>query len=144
MANDLNKVFLIGRLTRDPELKSTSSGSYFCKFSVASNRTIFKKEGESREEVGFFDCTAWGKLAEVISKYVHKGRRVGIDGSLRWSQWENQEGKKQSKVEIHVENFQFLDAKQAEGTMVETPSFQDAPVSNHEKSSPINDDDIPF
>ena len=113
MANDINKTILVGRLVRDPELKSTNSGSYLCRFTLASNRTIFQKDGENKDEVGFFDCIAWGKLAEVVSKYAHKGKRVGVDGSLRFSQWDNAEGKKQSKVEIYVDSLQFLDSKPA-------------------------------
>ena len=77
MANDLNRVLLVGRLTRDPELKSTSSGTVLCRFSLACNRSYYKKEGELQEDVGFFDCVAWGKAAEIISKYVTKGRRLG-------------------------------------------------------------------
>ena len=149
MANDINRVILVGRLTRDPELKSTNSGSYFCKFTLASNRSIYRKDQEPKEEVGFFDCVAWGKQAEVISKYVQKGRRVGIDGSLRFSSWENAEGKKQSKVEVFVENFQFLDPKGADrppaqsfdddmamGAVTGTPSAGDIDT--------MSDDDIPF
>ena len=152
MANDINRVVLVGRLTRDPELKSTTSGSYFCRFSLASNRTIYRKDQDPKDEVGFFDCVAWGKLAEVISKYVQKGRRVAVDGSLRWSSWENAEGKKQSKVEVFVENFQFLDPRGSDGggqapvssgsdvsmgALTEDPGF----ISG---SDSISDDDIPF
>jgi len=151
LANDINRVILVGRLTRDPELKSTNSGSYLCRFTLASNRTIFQKDGENKEEVGFFDCVAWGKLAEVISKYSQKGRRVGVDGSLRFSAWDNAEGKRQSKVEVFVENFQFLDAKgPADSTgqaaamapqQTHTPERSDNFPENF--SEPFNDD-IPF
>lgn len=111
MASDVNVVVLIGRLTRDPELKSTNNGKYFCRFSLASNRQIYNRDTqESRDEVGFFDCVAWGKSAEILHKYVQKGRRICVEGSLRWSSWEH-EGKKLSKVEINVEGFQFLDSK---------------------------------
>ena len=149
MANDINRVILVGRLTRDPELKSTNSGSYFCRFTLASNRSIYRKDQDPKEEVGFFDCVAWGKQAEVISKYVQKGRRVGIDGSLRFSSWENAEGKKQSKVEVFVENFQFLDPKGAD--RAPTQSFDDDMAMGAVKSTPsagdidtMSDDDIPF
>ena len=147
MANDLNRVVLIGRLTRDPELRSTNSGSYLCRFTLASNRTIFQKDAENREEVGFYDCVAWNKLAEVISKYTQKGRRVAVDGSLRFSTWEGTDGKKQSKVEIHVENFQFLDAKGADGpakTENRTESATEPGSSFGEAPSEPFNDDIPF
>ena len=153
MANDLNRVVLVGRLTRDPELRSTNSGSYLCRFSLASNRTIFQKDAENREEVGFFDCVAWGKLAEVISKYTQKGRRVAVDGSLRYSSWENNEGKRQSKVEIFVENFQFLDTKGSFESAGSTPAQTDAGYGQPQQQAPANtnegfdepfSDDIPF
>ena len=148
MASDLNRVLLVGRLTRDPELRSTNNGTMFCRFSIASNRSYYRKEGDLQEDVGFFECVAWSKLAEIISKYLSKGKRVGVDGSLRWSQWENQEGKKQSKVEIHVENFQFLDPRgtsQAESE--ESPSQVSENLVGPEVSADsdiMNDDDIPF
>ena len=112
MSNDINRLILIGRLTRSPELKSTNSGQTFCRFSLASNRSIYNKQsGESRDEAGFFDCVAWGKGGEALAKYAKKGARICVEGSLRWSSWEGTDGKKQSKVEIHVESFQFLDSK---------------------------------
>ena len=155
MANDLNRVVLVGRLTRDPELRSTNSGSYLCRFSLASNRTVFQKDAENREEVGFFDCVAWGKLAEVISKYTQKGRRVAVDGSLRYSSWENNEGKRQSKVEVFVENFQFLDSKGSYDSAGGAPAYTDsdhsqpqqqqqAPASANEGFDEPFSDDIPF
>lgn len=134
MANDINRVILIGRLTRSPELKTTNSGQSFCRFSLASNRSIYNKQTqESREEVGFFDCIAWGKQGEAIHKYLEKGRRICVEGSLRWSSWEGSDGKKLSKVEIQVEQFQFLDSKgeqKADGAA----SFD----------SGMTDDSIPF
>ncbi len=148
MANDLNRVLLVGRLTRDPELRSTNNGTMFCRFSIASNRSYYRKEGDLQEDVGYFDCVSWGKPAEIISKYLSKGKRVGIDGSLRWSQWENSEGKKQSKVEVHVDNFQFLDAKGALTPEGDTSASQK--IENQQKTEEsanpdiINDDDIPF
>ena len=142
MSNDLNRSILVGRLVREPELRSTNSGSYLCRFTLASNRTIFVKDGDNKEEVGFFDCVAWGKLAEVISKYAQKGRRVGVDGSLRFSAWDNADGKRQSKVEIFVENFQFLDAKQSDKPESVAESFGGEKVDG--SNSPFDDPEIPF
>lgn len=150
MANDINRVILIGRLTRDPELKSTNSGNYFCRFSLASNRNIYNKQtGESRDEVGFFDCVAWGKSAETIHKYLQKGRRICVEGNLRWSSWEATDGKKQSKVEINVEGFQFLDAKSdstgaGASTGANAPSSDGGTSAAHFDSGAMSDDDIPF
>jgi len=146
MASDINRVILIGRLTRDPELKSTNTGNYFCRFSLASNRNIYNRQtGESRDEVGFFDCVAWGKSAETIHKYLQKGRRICVEGNLRWSSWEGTDGKKSSKVEINVEGFQFLDAKQGEGGAREPgPSEGGARNAAAFDSGAMSDDDIPF
>lgn len=99
---------MVGRLTRDPELKSTNNGKYYCRFSLASNRYDF---GKKQDVAGFFDCVAWSKQAETISKYCSAGNRIGISGRLAWSSWQDSEGKKRSKVEIVVDNFQFLETK---------------------------------
>ena len=146
MSNDLNRSILVGRLVREPELRSTNSGSYLCRFTLASNRTIFVKDGDNKEEVGFFDCVAWGKLAEVIAKYAQKGRRVGVDGSLRFSAWDNAEGKRQSKVEIFIENFQFLDVKQSDGqsskpeSVAESFGGEKTDKYTEDFNEPFNDD----
>lgn len=143
MANDINRVALIGRLTRDPELKATNTGASICRLTLASNRTIFKRDAANTEEVGYFDCIAWGKLGEMISKYAQKGKRVAVDGSLRWSSWESSDGKKSSKVEIHVENFQFLDAKPAEATGNSSTTTGKTEPQGLGFDEPFNDD-IPF
>lgn len=139
MANDLNRTVLLGRLTRDPELKSTSGGQYFCRFTLANGYK--KKQGEGyADAVNFIDCVAWGKTAEAIHKYVSKGQRLLVEGCLRWSSWEGTDGKKQSKVEINVETFQFLQPK--------TDGGQSEPQSTQPESSAgtfnAPDDDIPF
>ena len=108
--SDINKVIIIGRLTRDIEIKTTNNGGFVGKFSLASNRK--EKSGDTwTEKPGFFDCVVFGKSAEILKQYTRKGSKLCVDGSLRWSSWEGTDGKKQSKVEIHVEGFQFLDAK---------------------------------
>lgn len=121
MANDINRVILIGRLTRDPELKSTNGGTYFCRFSLASNHSVKQSDGSYEDKAGFFDCIAWGRSAEILHKYVQKGHRLCVEGALRWSSWEK-DGKKQSKIEISVESFQFLDAKQGAAQSESTTS----------------------
>lgn len=109
MAQDTNATIITGRLTKDPELKSTNSGTYFCRFSVANNYSV--KQGDQWvEKANFFDVVAWGKQAETIHKYVQKGQKLLIEGALRWSSWEH-EGKKHSKVEILLERFEFMGAK---------------------------------
>lgn len=144
MASDINKVILIGRLTRDPELKSTNSGTYFCRFSLASNHSFKKSNGTYEDKPGFFDCIAWGKSAEILHKYITKGRRICVEGSLRWSSWEGTDGKKQSKVEINVEGFQFLDPKQDGGEPSASEPAEQSGSAAHYDSGAMADDDIPF
>jgi single-strand DNA-binding protein len=106
MASDINHVVLIGRLTRDSELKYTSGGAAVCKFSIAVNRT--RKQGdEFVEEANFFDINLWGRQAEAIQKYLEKGKQVAVQGELRQDRWE-QNGQNRSKVEIRAFNVQLL------------------------------------
>ncbi len=122
--NDLNKVILIGRVTRDPELKTTSN-SMVCKFTLASNHSIYNKAtNENKQEVGYFDCIAWGKTGEILAKYLTKGKRVAIEGSLRYSSWEGSDGKKRSKIEVYIEQFQFIDNKvdQMSDKIIDSPN----------------------
>jgi single-strand DNA-binding protein len=103
---DINRVVLIGRLTRDAELKYTSGGQAVCKFSVAVNRR--RKNGEQWEdEANYFDVVLWGRQGENINQYLIKGKTVGIDGELRQDRWQ-QDGQNRSKVEIVAANVQLL------------------------------------
>jgi single-strand DNA-binding protein len=108
--NDLNRVIIIGRLTRDPELKHTQSGTALANFSIASNKS-YKSNGETKDQVNFFNCSAWSKLAETICKYCKKGQRIGIEGRLQQRTWDDQNGEKKSAVDIVVESIQFLEGK---------------------------------
>ena len=106
MAADLNHVVLIGRLTRDAELKYTGGGMAVCKFSLAVNRR--RKQGEQCVEEGnFFDITLWGRAGETINQYLLKGKQVAVDGELRQDRWE-QDGQARSKIEIVANNVQLL------------------------------------
>jgi single-strand DNA-binding protein len=107
MAN-LNKVMLIGNLTRDPELKYTPGNQAVCEVGLAVNRKYRTKEGEEREETTFVDCEAWGKQAEVIKQYMTKGRPLFVEGRLKLDTWEDKDGGKRSKMRVVIENFQFL------------------------------------
>lgn len=108
MAN-LNKVMLIGNLTRDPELRVTPKGTAICTFSLAVNRKFRDESGADREEVTYIDIEAWGKAGENISKYCTKGRPLFVEGRLRLDQWEDKNTKeKRSRMKVVCENFQFL------------------------------------
>ncbi len=115
MAN-LNKVMLIGNLTRDPELRVTPKGTAICTFSLAVNRKFKDESGGDREEVTYIDIEAWGKSGENISKYCTKGRPLFVEGRLRLDQWEDKNTKeKRSRMKVVLENFQFLGSGRAEG-----------------------------
>jgi single-strand DNA-binding protein len=99
---DINSVTLVGRLTRDAELKATSNGKVLCAFSIAS--TLWK------DKSGFFDCSLFGKLAEAVNQYLTKGKQVIIKGSLDYQSWEK-DGQKRSKVAIMVDDLQLVGSK---------------------------------
>ena len=106
MAN-FNKVILMGNLTRDIELRHTQGGMAIAKFGMAINRKT-RSQGEAKETTCFVDCTAFDKSAELLSQYVRKGSQLFVDGRLEFSTWEAKEGGKRSKLEVIVENFQFM------------------------------------
>ena len=113
MAN-LNKVLLIGRLTRDPQQRFITSGQSVAEFGLAVNR-VYTTNGEKREETTFVDCEAWGRDADNISKYVKKGQPLFVEGRLKLDSWQSKEGEKRSKMRVVVERFQFLTAGPGQG-----------------------------
>ena len=108
MARGFSKVIIVGNVTRDPELRSTPSGTQVCSFSVAVNRSYKDNSGSNVENVSFFDCSAWGKQGETIAQYVKKGSGILVSGRLEQRSWEDKEGQKRSRVEIVVEDFNFI------------------------------------
>lgn len=103
-----SKAIITGNLTRDPELRTTPNGSSVCSFSVAVNRVYRDSNGEQKEDVSFIDCSAWGKLGEMIGQYAKKGAGVLVSGRLDQRSWEDKNsGQKRSRVEIVVEDFNF-------------------------------------
>jgi len=130
MSSDLNRVMIIGRLVRDPELKYTPNGKEVCNFSVAVN------SWNGKEEVGnFFDCVIWGKRAENLTQYCKKGSVIGIEGRLQQRRWEDQNGNKRSTVEIVVDSAQFLSSRDSD-----SKGAPSAPVDN----GPFDDTSVPF
>ena len=108
---NLNKVFLIGRLTKDPELRYTPSGQAVTTFRLATNREYMTKEGK-KEETCYVTVVSWGKQAEVCAEYLKKGNLVFVEGRLQYRTWETQEKEKRSTLEVRLENFQFLEKPQ--------------------------------
>ena len=145
MASDINRIMLIGRLVKDPELRYTQSGTSIASFSVANNRS-FSSGGEKKESVSFFNCVAWGKLGEIIVQYCKKGHRIGLEGRLQQRSWEDQNGNKRSTVEIVAENFQFLTPREGGDSDMAAPAdsdFSSTPPTDLD-NNPFSDDDIPF
>ncbi len=133
MARGFSKVIICGNLTRDPELRSTASGTQVASFAVAVNRTYKDSSGTQKEDVSFFNCSAWGKIGETISQYAKKGTGIILSGRLSQQTWDDKSsGQKRSSVEIVVEDFNFIGGNDRSG------SYDDAPVSEtktSEKSS---------
>lgn len=133
---DINRVFLVGRLTRDADLRFTNSGTPVGKFSIAVNRS--RKNGDKwDEEVNYFDIVLWGKIAEALSKYLLKGKQIAVEGELRQSRWE-QDGQSRSRVEIHASNIQLLGGSSGGGQSNNNYSQQGSSPSQGSSSSQQN------
>ncbi len=107
-SRSLNKVMIIGHLTRDPELKYTAQGTALGKFSVATNRTWSNDRGEQQEDVEYHDCVAWGKLGEICDQLLSKGSHVYVEGRLNTNKWENEQGETRRRTEIVVNEMNLL------------------------------------
>ncbi len=142
MAN-LNKVFLIGNLTRDPELRYTPSGTAIASFGIAVNRNWKGQSGEKKEEVCFVDINMFGRRAEVINEYFSKGNPIFIEGRLQFQQWETKDGQKRNTLRVVAEDFQFL-GKTGKGEGTNIPD--ETEPNNKQSMAPtdINDEEIPF
>ena len=134
MATDLNSVILIGRLTRDPEYKIVGEGSSLVNFSIANNRT-YVVNGVKKDETHYFECVAWGKLAEIIKEYASKGKQILVEGRLVQETWDTQDGKKASKVKIRTENVQLLGSRMERG---QEDSNSSVAISKTSQSEPQN------
>jgi len=147
MAANINRVVLVGNLTRDPELRHTPSGTAVCSLRIAVNtRRKDAATGEWGEKPNYFDITVWGNQGENCAQYLSKGRPVAVDGRLEWREWEAQDGSKRQAVEIVADSVQFLGGR---GEMSEGGEPQFVPAGAAQQSgsdftSGPTDDDIPF
>lgn len=146
MAKGFNKVILMGNLTRDPESRTTPSGQSVTNFSLAVNRTWKGADGQQNEDVSYVDCVAWGKTGEIITQYLGKGRAILVSGRLDQRSWEDKEtGGKRSKIEVVVEDFNFVGDGQGGGSDApRTSSTSTTKSSNKEESREQNIDDKPI
>ncbi|KGM42668.1 Single-stranded DNA-binding protein [Olavius algarvensis spirochete endosymbiont] len=149
MASDINKVILLGRLTRDAELSYTQSGYSLLKFSIAVNRNR-KQDDRWIEEASFFDVTVFGRQGEAIANYMTKGKQVGVEGQLRQDRWESQDGTRRSKIVIDANYVQLLGSRGGDTGGSWTSGLDSAPQSDSQpgiqKGPPPTsfEDDIPF
>lgn len=147
----LNKVILLGNLTRDPEIRVTGNNLTICKLGLAVSRNFTTRDGERREETTFVDIDVFGKQAEVIGKYMSKGRPLLVEGRLQLDQWESQSGEKRSKLKVVCENFQFIGGRSDGGSGgsqgqgdYESSSPQERSGGGDEPSGDDVDEDLPF
>lgn len=159
MARSLNKVMLIGNLTRDPEMRYTPQGTAVCTFGLATNRSWTTDNGEKKEDAEFHNLVAWNKLAEICAQLLKKGRKVYVEGRLSTRTWQGQDGTQKNRTEVVISDMVILDKKDSEPTgeidvpepMVES---QEAPAeekvekkSKKKEEEPVEEpgeEDIPF
>ena len=141
MAKSINKVTLIGRLGRDPELKYTAGGTAYCRFSIATDDSwTDKSTGERQERTEWHNIVAWERLAEICGQYLAKGRLVYIEGSIQSRQWEDQDGNKRTSHDIRARDMVLLGSPRGANDGGRHPAPEQAVAGG----SAISDDDIPF
>ena len=156
----MNKAILIGRLTRDPELRTTPTGRNVCQFSIAVNRTYTNANGE--READFINCVVWDKQAVNLSKYQKKGNQIAVDGRIQTRNYEDNNGKKVYVTEVLVNSISFLDAKGSSNNDMNLNNLPEPPMQDVEEEKPatvsvekdpfeafgdsieISDNDLPF
>lgn len=137
MAKSINQVILMGRLTRDPEQRTTTSGKTIASFSIAVDR------GGQDDQADFFDVTAWEKLGELVTQYLSKGRRCLVQGRLRQDSWDDKEtGKKRSKIEVVATDVTFLDGPNGDGGGSSSGGYQKSSTQSNKKSDDVVIQDI--
>ncbi|MFA4955181.1 MAG: single-stranded DNA-binding protein [Patescibacteria group bacterium] len=149
---NLNRAMIIGNLTRDPESRTIPSGQNVCNFSVATSSQWTDSQGQKQERTEYHPIVAWGKLADICTQYLAKGRKVYVEGRLQTREWEGQDGAKKQRTEIVAENMIILDRAPQGGAPREpsAPSEPSAPPTNSSAVDPgvggqeIRLEDIPF
>jgi len=149
MPANINRVVLVGNLTRDPELRHTPSGTAVCSLRLAVNSRRKDQSGQWVDKPNYFDITVWGQQGESCAQYLSKGRPVAVDGRLEWREWDAQDGSKRQAVEVVADSVQFLGSRDdggggggGGGQFIPQPTGSQAGADDF-ASSPT-DDDIPF
>tara|TARA_B100000700_G_scaffold280823_1_gene331004 strand:+ start:581 stop:1018 length:438 start_codon:yes stop_codon:yes gene_type:complete len=144
---DLNRATILGRLTRDPEVRSTPNGKSVASFAVATGRIWTDQNGTKQERTEFHNCVLWGKLADIAGQYLNKGRRVYIEGRIETRSWDGQDGVKRYRTEIVAENLIMLDGPRGsntQGQSQQTPQSAPQTPPPVVESEEIKVEDIPF
>lgn len=151
---NLNKVFILGNLTRDPELRQTPTGQAVCSFGIATNRFYTDSAGQKQKQAEFHNIVAWGRQGEVVNQYLRKGQAILVEGRLQTRNWQDQQGVKHYKTEIVAERIQLPPKGSSAGPMSdEEPQRQDSSdaqesptpiIELSEEGDEINVKDIPF
>lgn len=153
---DLNRAMIIGNVTRDPELRTTTTGQNVCSFGIATNQQWTDAQGAKQQRAEYHNIVAWGKLAEICGQYLGKGRKVYVEGRLQTREWETPDAQKRQRTEIVADNMIILDRKDVGGqvasrdpqaaTMPTTPSVEPTvtPIDKSIGDSEIRLEDIPF
>jgi len=140
---DLNRVFLVGRLTRNPEVRYTSGGQAVADLGLATGRSYVSKTGEKKEEVCFVDIVVWGRQAETAAEYLTKGSPILVEGRLQMDSWETKEGEKRNRLKVQASRIQFLGRPKGA-----TPAADDSPMGKETEEAVVegeqSEDDIPF
>lgn len=136
MARSLNRVQLIGNLTRDPELRYTPSGTAVCSFGLATNRSWTTDTGEKHDEPEFHKIVAWNKLAELCSQFLIKGRKVYVEGRLATRSWTAQDGSQKSSTEVVIDDMILLDSGKRGEETVKSSTHEEAPLPEEKKVQP--------
>lgn len=154
MARSLNRVQLIGNLTRDPELRYTPNGTAVCSFGIATNRNWTTPSGEKKDEAEFHNIVAWSKLAELCSQFLVKGGKVFVEGRLATRSWQAQDGAQRTRTEIVISDMILLGEKKTGTATEETPKDEkdeaeepreeNSPKAPEESEEEVAPEDIPF
>lgn len=149
--SSLNKVMLIGRVGKDPDVKAINDSQKVAKFSIATSESYKDKSGEKKENTEWHNIVMWGKLAETAEKYIKKGSLLYVEGKLQTSSWDDKDGKKCYKTEINVRDFTFLSSKSDGGNQAlstnTTSSSATVSTAGVNNQVPVNsgaEDDLPF
>jgi len=142
----INRVVLVGRITKDPELRTSTSGNSVVSFTVAVDNRLKNPDGE--RGASFVGCVAFGSIAETVTKFTRKGSLVGVDGSLNQRKYQRADGSTASVIEVICDSVKFLEPKGTRGGIEEIPPFDDAPAPTEDNrnldSLDLPDDDLPF